>query len=379
MAYTAIYEGEECGAFEVPIKTDAYCLECGERMRVWREGFDGTARHFKHISEMGGGDTGGGGTDCGGGESDTHQKWKNFAAERLFEIFEDHAEVTVEKRLAAPHTDKNYRDADAALIFEEYNDQFGLGIAVEVQHKNLDKDIESTTLDYLKQDFSVVWLDKNDFSEDGCKLNEADFRYLAAESVPSLCLGSVPVTWNDHINNHVEIELDRVKNHRKSLNQPNCDHNLTEREYHVPAKIPNEHFDNAAKRIKENQSWSSLFDSPETDKFITQAVVPRSPTTTITEVPLPKDVFTDLRKNYWENTDFSEKLNPPRQFSFNNTSPIPATFPEAWGYKAKHYRLTENNSDQKCDLCNSDATVYVHERGFRCGACGPWPENRQTA
>lgn len=87
MAYTAIYDGEKRGAWAIPAGEDAYCEECDERMRVWREGADGTARHLKHISNMGGGD-GGGGTDCGGGEDPDHVKWKNLAAERLQEIFE---------------------------------------------------------------------------------------------------------------------------------------------------------------------------------------------------------------------------------------------------------------------------------------------------
>lgn len=204
MAYIAVHDGERKGAFEVPFQTDAYCRECGERMRVWRESTDGRARHFKHISEMAGGEGGGGAGSCSGGEGDEHRKWKNFAAERLSEVFDDIAEASVEKRLAAPHTGKKHRDADAIVMFNERDEQLGLGLAVEVQHKNKDKDIEATTQDYLKQDIAVAWLYEEDFSDDGCRMEEVDFRDRASDGISPLYFSTTPVPWQLHVESHVE-------------------------------------------------------------------------------------------------------------------------------------------------------------------------------
>jgi len=252
MAYTAIYEGEERGAFEVPHKTDAYCLECGERMRVWREADDGTARHFKHIRNMKGSTGYAGEHDCSGGESDEHRKWKNFAAERASEEFENIAEVSVEKRFSAPHTEKQYRDADSAVIFQDRDEQLGIGLAIEVQHRNLDKDIRSTTKDYLKQDIAVAWLRKEDFTDKGCKLNEVDFRDRARQSA-SISLFAPPVPWYLHVETHVEPELELLR---------------SELSGHVPAKIPSEYFDKNALEMWESAEWQSLFRRYKQDEYL---------------------------------------------------------------------------------------------------------------
>lgn len=378
MAWTAIYQDDECGAFEVPFQTDAYCKECGERMRVWREGSDGTARHFKHVSEMQGGSGSSTVTSCSGGESDQHQKWKNFAAERLFEIFGDADETTVEKRLAAPHTGKKHRDADAAVIFDERDEQLGLGLAVEVQHKNRDKDIEATTLDYLKQDIAVAWVEADDFWERGCRLNETDFRDRATESVDSILLDQNPVPWYLHIDAHAEPKLHAVRNAREELNQDDCNHELQERKFSVPAKLPNEVFDDEALRIWRSQEWRDLFNPAETPRYITQTVIPKTDSTRVTEINLPNDFFTELRRQLWFNTSFENILSPPKEYEFDYSYPIEAAFPADWDYKRDFKHLNENNSDRSCGICNGSATVYVHEVGFRCGDCGPWPNSRKS-
>jgi len=258
MAYTALYEGEERGAYEIPFQTDATCLECGGRMRVWREAQDGTARHLNHVANMGGGE--GGGTDCSGGESNQHQKWKNFAAERLEEVFDNAAEVAVEKQLAAPHTNKQHRDADAAVMFNQRDPQLGSGLAVEVQHKNFDKDIEATRKDYLKQDVSIAWVYEDDFSEDGCRLNETDFRDRAREDVSLLEFkGASAVPWQLHVNTHVQPVLERVRSRSETLNMEDCDHELEPRTFEVPARLPDEFWDDEAMKIWRGQDWSDLF------------------------------------------------------------------------------------------------------------------------
>lgn len=374
MAYTALHDGDEKGAFEVPHRTDAYCLECGERMRVWREGADGTARHFKHVSNMSGGGESGSLTNCSGGESDQHQTWKNFAAERASEVFENSEEVTVEKRVAAPHTDKKHRDADAAVMFEQRDEQLGLGLAIEVQHKNRAKDIAATTKDYIKQDIAVAWLDKDDFWQKGCRLTEIDFRDRAQEAVSVLPFDNNPVPWWLHINTHVEPELETIRTSRKALNWDECDHELKPRERHTPAKIPAEYFDEHAQQIWRDQDWRDVFSGVDTPHYIAQASIPEVDVSANTTIKLPSDYFTWLRRWYWLNTSFEQKLSPPREYDFTESYQIEAAYPHAWDVESAHcYHLREHNADRACGKCNSTATVYAHNFGFRCGHCGPYP------
>ena len=73
---------------EVGRGEDVYCIDCGERLRVWRSHTreDGTVviRHFKAPSG------GSGNTDhngCGGGEGESHKRAKNIAVGTLREFY----------------------------------------------------------------------------------------------------------------------------------------------------------------------------------------------------------------------------------------------------------------------------------------------------
>ena len=315
MAYEAIYQGEVCGAFEVPLRTDAYCTECGEQMRVWSEAEDGTARNFKHIKNMGGGE--GGGSNCSGGEGDPHIKWKNFAAERLSEVFDEiAAEVTVEKRLHAPHTDKEYRAADAAVMFEDRNEQLGSGLAVEVQHKNIDKDIESTTHDYIQQDIAVAWVGKNDFSDDGCKLREVDFRNLAEKATPDVDSivkrGGYPTKFpalfldSLYTSTHAQVTLHGIQVAREEYNWDRCDHTLTERQYSVPAKITPEY-------VYRDIDWPELFrygDGRYKHRLKTlRLLIDDLPATTKPAPQLPGSILHPTQEELWRAFD-EERFRP---------------------------------------------------------------------
>lgn len=348
MAYTAIYEGEVKGAFQVPHKTDAFCQKCGERVRVWRESEGGTARHFKHISEMGGGS--GGGSGCSGGEGDKHIKWKNFAAERLGEVFDGVQEVAVEKRLAAPHTDKEHRDADAIALFEDRDDQLGLGIAVEVQHKNRDKDIEATTRDYLKQDIAVAWLYEDDFTADGCPMAEIDFRDRAADGVNPLMFRPGLLPHGHPPRDYAEIKIG-ILAEQSELTQS------------VLATLPKEWHDDTAQKIWANQNWSKIVAKssngrhPLSERDVWHA---REYLDAVANEFGDADVTADIPFLHWAKT----------QQAGNIIRDIRASYDMG-------YQKATNRVLVKCAHCGVQETHHeIHDgeirRGSKCGNCGEW-------
>jgi len=349
MPWVARYEGEKSGAFEVPHGSDAHCLECGERMRVWRESESGTARHFKHIGEMG--DSGGAGSHCSGGEGDEHRKWKNFAAERLSEVFGNIAEVAVEKRLAAPHTGKTERYADAAVMFDETDEQLGHGLAVEVQHKNDGKDIEATTRDYLKQGVAVAWLDGSDFWECGCLLDHQSFRERARQKPSPLYFRethiSPPHIRGMHITQPADAYLRRIRADREELNMDSCDHDLQPREHQVPAKLPVEYFDEVSEQMWQNQQWRTLFSGFVGDELS----------------HLEVDRYIQEVRNSLSDGEVLRELEP--------TAVIPERLLRDWyksGFKKTHSRDSYYVRCPNCDAVSGPYNYMV--KGSRRCSCG---------
>lgn len=91
------------------------------------------------------------------GESDEHMKMKSIAYARLEHDFPD-ATVELESGIDG-------RIADVLLTFDTPREPYGKGIAIEAQYRNQGKDIEAVTDHYLQRDYSVAWLDEDDFSE----------------------------------------------------------------------------------------------------------------------------------------------------------------------------------------------------------------------
>lgn len=274
-------------------------------MRVWREGEDGTARHLKHKENIGGSREGSGGsseTNCGGGESDDHIKWKNFAAERLYEVFDDVADATVEMPLAAPKTEKTRRAADAAVMVNRFDEQLGNGLAVEVQHKNKAKDIEGTTKDYLAQDVAVVWLTGDDFHSDGCRLTEEDFRKLARDSASISIFKSRHTVPDPPV---FDLLMHGIRSSREDYNHDDCEYELTERDFHVPASLPQEWFDEAAQSIWQSQTWLELFPTGEqsglyeSEQYISEVRDSLTPQSHL-RVRLPPEVNDRIARAFWE-------------------------------------------------------------------------------
>lgn len=245
----ARYDGEKRTPRDVPNGEDAECLECGGRLRVWDP--TGYIRHFKHVGNFGGGDGVGGAACATVAESYRHIVWKYTAVERLEQIFDGNIrKAGTELKLPAPKTDKDHRKADAAVIFEDADDQLVQGVVVEVQHKNESKDKDGTVKDYNAVGLATVWVFGGDFSDNDytLNLNEIDIRQRAKDAV-----------WPKHVPDSgikPEVYLQQIHLWPESVNPEK------ERSVEVPAKLPKPWFDEKTRGLWENQPWRSLFDPP---------------------------------------------------------------------------------------------------------------------
>jgi hypothetical protein len=290
-------------ARQVPFQTDVFCPECDGRMRVWREGSNGTDRHFKHVGGMAGGTADAEYDSCEYvAESDKHIKWKNLACNTLHEeFFGEIADLTVEKQLSAPHSDKKHRKGDVVMILSERDDRLGKGLVVEVQHKNNEKNIEQTTADYIRQDLSVVWTFEEDYSDDHCRLAKPDFYNRAKEAV-----------WPSHSPHVSEWRtVDDCYYHLKNEWQ-----NSEDAERFVPAKMPSDWHDEKARQLWLEKSWPSLFTAESAfcrtdfDRFIDETR--RTISTTHTRVTLPPDWCDATALDLWNQQDWETLFTTPQ-------------------------------------------------------------------
>jgi hypothetical protein len=81
---------------------------------------------------------------------------KSIAYSKLMTKFPD-AAIGLEQQVGN-------RRADVLVEFPKQRFPEGRGIGVEVQHKHEDKDIHDVTVEYLAEEYSVLWLDQEDFS-----------------------------------------------------------------------------------------------------------------------------------------------------------------------------------------------------------------------
>ena len=172
---------------EVDDDTDVFCPECGDRMHTWGPGVDGTARHFQHYLVE----------NCSG-ESDLHKKLKSVAVSGLRGLFDDGCRYVVEQPLAAPHSDKQQRHADAYVEFVYDADwQFFDGLAVEVQYKNKAKDKAAVVGDYAAQGVATVFVTPEDFNNPqsagtSLALDESELRARARRTACRYIFGTSP-------------------------------------------------------------------------------------------------------------------------------------------------------------------------------------------
>lgn len=166
MPFVAEHDGSEVIPEEVGEDTYVSCFECGEDMTVIRSHRrDGTfvARHFRHKSNVGGDNGGGGG--CGY-ESDAHRRMKSIALSKLKDTFPVESwgsEVPI-----------GDRRADVLVQFEHDIPRFGRGAIAEVQYRNEQKDTTAVTEEYTRAGYTVYWLDELDFEGKDVSLEDPE-------------------------------------------------------------------------------------------------------------------------------------------------------------------------------------------------------------
>lgn len=149
MPFLGKAEGNIVYPHEVSSSDNIHCPKCQEDISyVEPHTRNGThiREHFRHPP----------GKPCEGIDN-KHDLMVVILKERLESEFDNIGEFTFEKTLE----DKR---ADIFLDLYEEVDGIGSGIAFEVQHKNLSKDILSTTLRYAQMGFTTVWAFEDAFS-----------------------------------------------------------------------------------------------------------------------------------------------------------------------------------------------------------------------
>lgn len=163
MPFVAERDGELVTPEGVDDDAKLYCRECGGEMRV-KTGHerDGTfvARHFYHKHGAGG---------CSGGESETHERLKLIVLSKVKSVF-DCAEVGVEKRIGQ-------NIADVYAVLEERDEKYGAGIVCEVQYRHEGKDVDAVTKNYVREGYSVCWIEGADIEGRDVNLAEPDWHY----------------------------------------------------------------------------------------------------------------------------------------------------------------------------------------------------------
>lgn len=331
---------------------------------------DGRARHFFHIENIGSGGGGGGCSGGGVGESEVHRKYKNHAVSKLRQLYPNFiAFCRPEQRLKTVLGDdfeelpsgKEDRQVDAMMLLEEATRTFGRGLIVEVQYRNLGKDIEETTRDYLTNGFSVLWLDEDDFESDRCLITKKQIR----RNVISVWPNAVPQPmkwWGGGVPDPLAGVRDAIWNDENSP----MGRSFTE----VPAKLPDEYFDQKAQEIKKMFDWDSLFSPPAdyTDIWCYSKV----PAT------LPPEWHEEKAREFWLNEPWSARFNTKTplwkyiQDEFHVEAEIPLNKfildePEMGYYRSllrrsHHHAQPKSNSEEiwvSCNECGSGRSVTV--------------------
>lgn len=257
------------------------CPECGGRVTHRNQSQDGRVAHFAHCHSGGSGGGGGVSDHCDGatvGESEEHKAMKSIAASTVEFALEsvEVAESQLEAAVPAPSSDAEQRQADCLLSFTESDEQLGKGLIIEVQYRNKTKDKTSTTIDYIKSGYSVLWLWEKDFHTTAelpenwsCKLvHEKTVRDRVRRQIWPL--GGDDVIWSDNRNlTGARAELEGVAGLSSDLRRAEARqihaqqwiNEVAETSATSPpdAKIAGTAVDELARQYKESIEWERLF------------------------------------------------------------------------------------------------------------------------
>jgi hypothetical protein len=176
--FRARYNGTIVTPEGVPDGASVDCLDCGATL--YQRGGPDTAQHFYHPPKADAEWC----TARARGESDTHARCVSLAVDALANAYSGEyevcaAEVTLD--VSETRTTPDQRRADALLEFADRNPYFGRGIIIEVQYKHHAKDRSGTTHDYLSQDYSVAWLDADEFADTALAYDVVDETFRLPE------------------------------------------------------------------------------------------------------------------------------------------------------------------------------------------------------
>lgn len=163
MPFRGLRDGIIVVPASVPNQEPVTCPECGDTM--YPRGGQKRARHFYHVKNHSGNSC----STTSTGESATHAMCVALAVAALKKQFKTQAkrygaEITLD--VSDSGSGNKTRQADALLQFKEENPYFGKGLIIEVQHRHHEKDIKSTTHDYLYNGYSVAWLSSREFGQE---------------------------------------------------------------------------------------------------------------------------------------------------------------------------------------------------------------------
>jgi hypothetical protein len=423
MADRALLNGEVVRPFDIekPVSGQLKCVPKEHEMHLVEEyetdkGFF-TPRHFSHNPN-------GNRTNCtaSGGESDIHEHRKEVALSKALVEF-DCSEWGIEKKIGG-------RIADAYIKFTDGHPRYGVGIAIEYQHENKGKDKEATTENYAKENYSTVWLWREQFSENDSDVNlfggkvcpiwptvvpkhktwrDRGYFEIKKKWVEAWNMGlsksgapaTLPSEWcdekaqeiwkttpwnqiiergcvNQPVHNGAKWESERyIENSQAELGEPE-----------VNAILPNEWYDEQAQEIWRDQDWKELFD--ESDDY--------TPLWDFSEVEakFPIHWFVETRKEKWRSSEWQKRFSEPMPDytpeGNNNTLSLTRKIPftdwlTSGDNTSYHKELKAAHQSGKLDAgvkethqCPHCGNVESHtprhegeiQRGTSCGVCGDW-------
>jgi predicted RNA-binding Zn-ribbon protein involved in translation (DUF1610 family) len=371
MPYIALHNGKKVVPVQVPKDITVTCPECGGEMRVRGPFSDGRGRHFWHTDNLGGG--GGGGSCESVAESDKHKKWKSLAADRLKYLFDENCRsLRVEMQLEAPVSNKDYRQADAIILFEDRDEQLGQGVVVEVQHKNESKDISAAERDYLDQDLAVVWSEEEDFGQHRMRLEQVDIRHRAET-----------VAWPDHAPRIQDWPTRPTGKHflnslaGKLIADPTEDDELV-----CPATLPAEYLDEQAQRFWSERDWETLVAGPRADEYIDE--VAESGVAGPVSFDM-SDLSSTVPRRFWKKyRDYflgwfeTHRRSVAQGLKADPRSVvIPVTFPPDTTERIEYLssQLAEDTEVATCPHCGSTEIRELYgerQLSTTCRVCGDW-------